>query len=186
MATNADRIGRYLSGSMAKSAQLELPASQPRAAEIAGEAAPAVVALLRQAFAAEWLAYYQYWLGAKVARGCMRASIADELEAHAAEEFAHAGQVADRIVDLGGVPTMSPADWNAVSPCKFACPDDRSVEALVEQNIEAERCAIDLYKRILDATREADEVTYDMAVKILADEQQHETDLRKFRADLRS
>lgn len=181
MTTNVQRIGSYL----AKSAQLSTGATETKAAEIVGGSVANIVALLKAALASEWLAYYQYWLGAKVARGTQRAAIADELMAHAAEEFAHAGLLADRIVELGGSPVVAPSQWNSASPCKFDSPSDSSVMRIVEQNIAGERCAIAFYKKLLDATREADEVTYDMLIKIIKDEQEHETDLRKFIEDLK-
>ena len=46
--------------------------------------------LLNKAYADEWLAYYQYWVGAKVAKGIMREPVANELMEHANEELEHA------------------------------------------------------------------------------------------------
>ena len=40
--------------------------------------------------ASEWLAYYQYWLGAKLVKGPMKDAIAAELTLHATEELGHA------------------------------------------------------------------------------------------------
>ena len=41
-----------------------------RGREIVGEHLDRVLELLNRAFADEWLAYYQYWIGAKVDEGC--------------------------------------------------------------------------------------------------------------------
>lgn len=41
--------------------------------------------VLNMAFAEEWLAYYQYWVGAQVAVGPMRTSIVEEFMEHANE-----------------------------------------------------------------------------------------------------
>jgi bacterioferritin len=182
MVSNIRRIERYLAKTAAGALTLNMP--DTKAAEMS-ENVDGVLSMLHQAYASEWLAYYQYWLGAKVARGDMRATIAAELEAHAAEELAHAQILADRIMELGDIPGLSPADWESVSPCAFAPPTDRNIRAVVEQNLEAERCAIDLYKSILAETRDTDEVTYDIILKIVHDEQEHETDLRKFVEDFR-
>lgn len=57
---------------------------------------PELVKLLNKAFADEWLAYYQYWLGAKVVVGMPREAVVAELIQHATDELRHAGMVADR------------------------------------------------------------------------------------------
>nr|HPK00397.1 ferritin-like domain-containing protein [Candidatus Hydrogenedentota bacterium] len=54
--------------------------------EIVGVDVPQLLEMLNKAFADEWLAYYQYWVGARVASGRMRGIIAHELEEHAGEE----------------------------------------------------------------------------------------------------
>ncbi len=38
-----------------------------------------LIELLNKALADEWLAYYQYWIGAKVAKGPMRGAVVAEL-----------------------------------------------------------------------------------------------------------
>ena len=52
---------------------------------------------LNAALSEEWLAYYQYWVGALVAEGAMRANVQAEFEEHANEELGHAKLLADRI-----------------------------------------------------------------------------------------
>ena len=42
---------------------------------------------LNEALWEEWLAYYQYWVGALVAKGPMRTSIVAEFMEHANEEY---------------------------------------------------------------------------------------------------
>ena len=145
--------------------------------------APEVVAMLQKALASEWIAYYQYWLGSLVARGCQRAAIAEELADHAAEEFAHAERIAARIVELGGLPQPAPADWDAMSPAKYAAPVNQDATAIVAQNHESEKLAISFYEAILAMTKGADEVTYDIVLKIIEEEHEHESDLRKFLED---
>ncbi len=43
-----------------------------RGREIVGMDVDKLLDLLRRAFSDEWLAYYQYWLGAKLVKGPMR------------------------------------------------------------------------------------------------------------------
>jgi len=60
--------------------------------------------------------------------------------------------------------------------------DDR--RAVVEQNMQGEQCAIDVYKRLLDTTRDKDEVTWKMVLEILDDEVEHEADLQTILEDI--
>jgi len=46
-----------------------------RGREIVGESLPRVLELLNKAFADEWLAYYQYWIGSKVVQGPMKDAV---------------------------------------------------------------------------------------------------------------
>ena len=57
-----------------------------------------LIAQLNAALAEEWLAYYQYWVGALVVEGAMRADVQGEFEEHAEEERRHAQLLADRII----------------------------------------------------------------------------------------
>jgi len=40
-----------------------------KAQQLVGSHRKKIIVLLNQAYADEWLAYYQYWVGAKIARG---------------------------------------------------------------------------------------------------------------------
>ena len=143
------------------------------------------VKLLNQAFASEWLAYYQYYVGAKVIEGPFKDTIGAELATHASEELGHANLLADRIIILGGTPILNPKDWPEMSPCPFDAPEDPYVLELVRQNLKGERCAIVAYNKIMESVKDTDSVTFEMVVEILADEEQHEEDLQRFEEDLK-
>ncbi|MFA5260058.1 MAG: ferritin-like domain-containing protein, partial [Candidatus Omnitrophota bacterium] len=87
--------------------------------EIVGVDIKKLVELLNKALADEWLAYYQYWAGSKVAVGRMRGIVAEELAEHANEELEHANKLADRIIQLGGSPLLNPAQWNKECNCGY-------------------------------------------------------------------
>jgi len=144
----------------------------------------ALINTLNEALADEWLAYYQYWVGAKVAKGPMRGDVATELLEHATEELGHAELLADRIIQMGGTPLLKPEDWYKKTGCGYAPPEDPYVEVLLEQNIKSEQCAIDAYKKIVDLTKDADPVTYEIAISILTDEITHEEDLQALVEDI--
>jgi len=142
-----------------------------------------LLGLLQRAYCDEWFAYYQYWLGAKVVKGPMKDNVGAELLVHATEELAHADLVAMRIIQLGGIPITRPEDWYKHSNCGYDAPDDPYVKTLLEQNIKGEQCAIGVYKRLLDITREKDPVTYNMVLTILQQEVEHEEDLQSLLED---
>ena len=80
-----------------------------RAREIIGMDVEKLLKLLNAAYASEWLAYYQYWLGAKVIKGPMKDAVAAELLLHSTEELSHADMLANRIIQLGGTPVTEPS-----------------------------------------------------------------------------
>ena len=143
-----------------------------------------LIVVLNKALADEWLAYYQYWVGAKVAKGPMRGTVATELLEHATEELGHAELLANRILQLGGTPLLKPADWYEMTNCGYEAPDDPYVEMLLEQNIKGEQCAIKAYHEMVELTKDADPVTYEMALAIMADEIEHEEDLQALAEDI--
>jgi len=140
--------------------------------------------LLNKALSDEWLAYYQYWIGAKVVKGPMKDAVIAELTLHATEELSHAELIAARIIQLGGIPVLSPADWFKMTNCGYEAPVDHYVEEVLNQNIKGEQCAIRVYNALLDTTREADPVTYNMVLTILSQEVEHEEDLSALKEDL--
>ena len=151
---------------------------------LVGEDADKLIELLNKALADEWLAYYQYWTGAKVAAGPMRGAVTAELEEHATEELEHAVMLVDRILQLGGTPLLSPSDWFDMTNCGYETPDDPYVGVLLEQNIEGEQCAIRAYRELMDFTKDMDPVTYEMALQIMTDEIEHEEDLQALQEDM--
>jgi bacterioferritin len=155
-----------------------------KAREIAGVNVAELLKMLNKAYADEWLAYYQYWVGAKVAVGRMRGVIAGELAEHASEELKHAGMLTERIVTLGGTPLLSPQELLKESGCGYDAPTDPSTKKLVEQNIKGEQCAIMAYKKILDYVNGKDPVTYHIVLEILEEEIEHEEDLEAILADM--
>ncbi len=141
---------------------------------------------LNAAFAEEWLAYYQYWIGAQVMEGPMRTSIVGEFMEHANEELKHAGWLSERIIQLGGKPVLDPAEWKNVAKCKYEVPVEPYVMNLIEQNLTAERCAIARYQKICEMTFGKDYETFRVSAKILKEEIEHEQEIGDFGADIKA
>ncbi len=140
---------------------------------------------LNQAFADEWLAYYQYWIGAKVVKGPMKEAVIAELTQHAADELRHADMLSLRIIQLGGTPLIEPKEWYQHTNCGYDAPADPFVRTVLEQNIKGEQCAIATYKKLLKLTQAGDPVTYNIVLQILQDEVEHEEDLQAELDDLK-
>jgi len=140
--------------------------------------------MLNGALAEEWLAYYQYWIGARIMEGPMRSEVEPELLVHADEELGHALLVVNRIIQLGGTPVLNPADWPKIARCKYEEPTDPYIERILEQNLDGERCAIERYQEISAFTEGKDYATYQMAVQILNDELEHEDDIESWLVDI--
>ena len=143
-----------------------------------------IVDKLNRAYADEWLAYYQYFVEAKVVKGIMKDAAIVELNQHATDELRHATMLTDRIIQLGGVPLLHPDEWLKKSHCGYDAPKDFDVVSILQDAIKGEQCAIATYSDILDMTRDKDIVTYDIVSQILADEVEHEEDLQSLHDDI--
>jgi len=152
--------------------------------QIIGMDVKKLLRMLNAAYASEWLAYYQYWLGAKLVKGPMKDAIAAELTLHATEELGHATLLTGRIIQLGGTPVVDPKEWFALSPCAYDAPADPYVSVILDQNIAGEQCAITVYNQMMKATKDKDMVTYNLALTILEQEVEHEEDLQSLKEDL--
>ena len=155
-----------------------------RGVELSGVDVNKLIELLNKALSEEWLAYYQYWIGARVMEGPMRSEIEPELLLHATQELNHATLVVNRIIQLGGTPVLNPADWMKLGECKYEAPVDPYIEVVLDQNLNGERCAIERYKNLADFTNGKDHVTHQMATTILNEEMEHEQDIEDWILDI--
>lgn len=155
-----------------------------KAVDIAKLDVEKLLQMLNSALAEEWLAYYQYWIGARLMEGPMRSEIEPELLLHATQEFGHAELVVNRIIQLGGTPILNPEDWKKHAGCSYEEPNDPYVEVILQQNLTGERCAIQRYEEIAEFTEGKDYATYQMAINILNDELEHEHDIEDWLKDI--
>ncbi|MGI5908603.1 MAG: ferritin-like domain-containing protein [Christensenellales bacterium] len=155
-----------------------------QAVAIANLDVPKLIQMLNEALAEEWLAYYQYWVGARMLEGPMRSEVEPELLEHATEELNHAELLIDRILQLGGTPILHPEKWKDYARCAYEEPVDPYVEVILEQNLAGERCAIQRYEELARFTNGKDHSTYQMAIQILNDELEHEHDIEDFLSDI--
>ena len=113
-----------------------------------------------------------------------RQDVQGEFEEHAEEERRHAQLLADRIIELEGVPVLDPKKWFELARCKYDAPQGFDSVSLLKDNVASERCAILRYQEIADFTNGKDFTTCDIAKHILAEEEEHEQDLQDYLTDI--
>ena len=102
--------------------------------------------------------------------------MAQEFAEHAAEEQAHADQIAERITQLGGEPDFNPDGLLARSHSEYV-PGDGLLE-MIKEDVVAERIAIESYADMVRYLGDNDPTTRRMMEEILAKEEEHADDLR--------
>jgi bacterioferritin len=136
---------------------------------------------LSAAIAAEWLSYYSYWYSSIVAIGPMYESLSEHFKEHAEEEKEHADKLANRLYELGGLPTFNIAELTAISSCRYPVyrTGNEYVKVLVEQQKEAETCVVSNYEKLIKDIGDTDPVTVDLLTEVLATEYEHMTDMKR-------
>jgi len=150
--------------------------------EIVGLNVKELIADLNRAYADEWLAFYAYTHMAQVVSGRPAAKAVQEtLEHIAGEELEHQGELAERIVSLGGKPVASPGQLEASANEPYPTPpgDETDLEAIIQTVLKAEAGAIEVYRKLADKTHGKDHITYQLAVHILGEEVEHEDEFEQ-------
>src|SRR6478672_2351763 len=101
-----------------------------------------VIKLLNEALATEIVCVLRYKRHYFMAQGLESESVRQEFLQHANEEQAHADQLAERIVQLGGAPDLNPAGLLSKSHSEYVEAGE-DVIAMIKENLVAERIAID-------------------------------------------
>lgn len=137
-----------------------------------------LIDLLNKAYADEWIAYFYYKHIAKMLEGLESPAIVSKIEETANEESEHADELAERIIQLGGEPVKNFEDLVKVANCpRVAYPSSwTDIKGAIKAIIGAERCAIKVYKEILDLLMKEirDPITFHIIRHILQEEVEHE------------
>jgi bacterioferritin len=134
-----------------------------------------VLKLLNAALATELVCTLRYRRDHYMAKGIHSESVAAEFLEHANEEQGHANLLAERIVQLGGEPNFNPDELSARSHSEYQ-QRDKLVE-MIEENLVAERIAIDSYRAMIDYIGGTDSTTRRILEQILAVEEEHADEL---------
>ena len=129
------------------------------------KASEQLIAGLNEALSEELTALIQYLWHHIQGRGIESAAVSEIFKATSMTEMNHAYKLAERIDLLGGVPGTAGA-----RPPKTG----GDVRQMIQDDLAAEYGAIETYKRLIElADDEDDDVTEQMLIQILADEEEH-------------
>jgi bacterioferritin len=134
-----------------------------------------VVKLLNEALATEIICTLRYKRHYFMAKGIHAESVAAEFQEHAAQEQQHADQIAERITQLGGEPDFSPEGLASRSHAEYV--EGGSLREMIEEDLVAERIAIDSYREMIEYFGTKDITTRRLMEEILATEEEHADDL---------
>lgn len=133
-----------------------------------------VVKLLNDALATEWVCVLRYYRHYYMAKGMLADAVKAEFLEHAQQEQAHAGMLAERIVQLGGEPDFNPDTLTARSHAEYK--EGGNLRDMVRENLVAERIAIDSYREMINFVGDKDTTTKRILEHILAQEEEHADD----------
>ncbi|MDA4117185.1 MAG: ferritin-like domain-containing protein [Thaumarchaeota archaeon] len=128
-----------------------------------------IVRGLNEDLAREYKAIIQYVVFSAVLKGAQYGDIAEQLKKHASQELAHAIEVARQIDYLGGDPTVigKKAEFSSES------------KEMLEIDLRGEEETIKNYRERIQQAERAGEYALSEALRdIIAEEQDHEIDLR--------
>jgi len=142
-----------------------------------------VTDLLREAYNDELETVMNYLANSVVLKGVGAEEIKERLEADVQEELGHAQLLGQRLDELDQRPPAS-FEFEARQGDLQPPEDPTDVVAVIDGVIEAENDAIETYRSLIDAAREADDpVTEDIAIQLLADEESHRAEFKSFRQE---
>lgn len=131
----------------------------------------AVIRLLNDALATEYVCVLRYYRHYFMASGMLADAVKAEFLEHAQQEQAHANLLAERIVQLGGEPDLNPDTLTARSHAEYKVGKD--LRDMVREDLIAERIAIDSYREMINYIGDRDTTTKRILESILAQEEEH-------------
>ena len=133
------------------------------------------IELLQGGLATEIVCVLRYTMNAITVQGITSKSVAAEFEEHAKDERTHMMLLANRIDQLGGDPDFNPENLVSRSATEYGF--GGSLVDMVKQNLVAERIAIEHYRDLIGYFRDKDPSTRSMLEDILADEEDHASNM---------
>ena len=134
-----------------------------------------VIKILNEALATELVCVLRYKRHFFMAQGIDATNATQEFAEHAKDEQGHADQIAMRITQLGGEPNFSPVGLVDRSHSEYQ--EGSGLSEMIQEDLVAERIAIDSYTEMILYVGEDDVTTRRMLEDILASEEEHANDM---------
>lgn len=134
-----------------------------------------IIKVLNEVLATEIVCTLRYKRHYYMASGINADPVRAEFLQHATEEQQHADMVAARIVQLNGAPDLNPDSLVSRSHAQYV--EGTSLVSMIEEDLVAERIAIETYSEIIRWLDDSDPTTRRMIEQILEKEEEHAEDL---------
>lgn len=134
-----------------------------------------VIRLLNEALATEIICILRYKRHYFMAVGSSALRVKEKFLQYVAEERAHADQLAERIVQLGGKLDLSPERLLSRSHAEHV--EGGSLAEMITADLLAEQLSIDSYRAMIDSIGDDDPTTRRVLERILMQEEQHAENL---------
>lgn len=135
-----------------------------------------VVKVLNEVLATELVCTLRYRRHYYTAAGIDSQAVKEEFLQHAKEEEQHADWVATRISQLNGEPNFNPEGLASRSHSEYS--EARDLEAMIKENLYAERIAIESYTEIARWLADNDPTSRKLIEDILKVEEEHAEELK--------
>src|SRR4051795_4720705 len=133
------------------------------------------ISILNEALATEIVCVLRYMHHYFMATGVHAMSVRDEFKEHADAEREHADEIAERIQQLGGKPDFNPASLLQRSASQYV--EGETLADMIREDLIAERVVIEVYTDMIRYFGDKDPTTRTIVEEILADEEEHASDL---------
>ncbi len=144
--------------------------------EIVGVDLKDLIKDLDRAYCDEWLAFYAWHYMAVAVEGMGYEDMSEFLGKIAKDELEHATELAERIIELGGLPTntLGAVEKSGNAPYPGVMKDLSCYNEIIKIVTTAEAGAIEVYDKIAKKTFGKDHDTYQLACHIMGEEIGHE------------
>lgn len=175
----ADRAAK-LAGSVrdaaAKAGEVVTQVEHEAAGEYTADRAR-VCEVLNTVVASEIVCYLRYTQNAIAASGIDKTQVADRFKKNAADEMDHFLLASNRVNTLGGTPDLDPGTLVARAHTEYVAPEPTDLRRMLQENLVAERIAIESYLEIIRWLGDGDPTSRRMMEEILGDEEDHADEL---------
>jgi len=133
-----------------------------------------VITLLNEALAIEIFCILRYTRHYFMAAGLSSFNTKAEFLHHAMEEQVYVDPLAERIVQLGGEPNLSPEGFLNRSHPEYV--EGESLREMITEDLHAQRITINNYRELVASIGTDDPATYKVLEKILMQKEEHAAD----------